>query len=151
MSACSPRLTTLATSSVPEPVAATVVLDTSAAVEVLLGSSTGLSARRRLRSTQLHAPAHLDAEVLSAIGRLQRAGEIDVDEVAAALTELAAAPISRHPLPELLIDAWRLRDRYRLVDALSVALSERLGIPLATTDARLARAYERAELIAPAS
>ena len=151
MSACSPRSTTLATSSVPEPVAGSVVLDASAAVEVLVGSSIGLLARGRLRSTRLHAPAHLDAEVLSAIGRLQRAGEFNADEVAAALTELAAAPISRHPLPELLIGAWQLRDRHRLVDALYVALSERLRIPLVTTDARLARAFERAELIAPAS
>jgi predicted nucleic acid-binding protein len=132
---------------VPDPLAEALVIDASAAVEALLGSTTGEAVRRRMRGTQLHAPAHLDAEVLSALGRLHRAGELRADAVTTQLTELAAAPIARHPLPELLAAAWQLRDRLRLVDALYVALSEQVGARLLTTDARLARGVDVAELV----
>ena len=140
-----------ARSSGTDPLAESLVVDASAAVEALLGSPTGLAARRRMRGTQLHAPAHLDAEVLSALGRLQRAGEIPARAVRTGLTELATGPIARHPLPALLTAAWQMRDRLRLVDALYVALSEQLCIRLLTTDARLARGSGVAELVAPGS
>lgn len=127
------------------------MLDASAAVEALLGSATGRAVRRRMRGTQLHAPAHLDAEVLSALGRLHRAGDASAQAVTTGLTELVTAPIARHPLPGLLTAAWQMRDRLRLVDALYVVLSEQLGARLITTDARLARGAGIAELVASGS
>jgi predicted nucleic acid-binding protein len=141
---------TLVTSSVPDPPPEPLVLDASAAVEALLGTTTGLAVRGRLRSTQLHAPAHLDAQVLSAMGRLHRAGDITAATVTAGLTELACAPITRHPLPKLLTGAWKLHDRHRLVDGLYITLSEHLSAQLLTTDARLARSSQLAELVAAA-
>jgi predicted nucleic acid-binding protein len=123
------------TSSVPE----SVVVDASAMVEALIGTRLGSATRTRLRGCELHAPAHLDAEVLSALGRLHRAGELDATIVSASLNELAVAPIVRHPLAGLLSGAWAARDRLRLVDALYVELSTVLGAALVTTDARLAR------------
>lgn len=138
-----------AKTSVPDPLAEAIVVDASAVVEALLGSTVGLAARHRMRGTQLHAPAHLDAEVLSALGRLHRAGDIPADVVTTGLHDLAEAPFARHPLPRLLITAWQMRDRLRLVDALYVSLSEQLGTRLVTTDARLARSSGLAELIAP--
>lgn len=127
------------------------MVDASAVVEALLGSTTGLATRHRMRGTRLHAPAHLDAEVLSALGRLHRAGDIPAGAVTTGLNELAGAPIARHPLPGLLTAAWQMRDRLRLVDALYVALSEQLGTRLLTTDARLARGSGLAELVASGS
>lgn len=103
--------------------------------------------RARLRGCELHGPAHLDAEVLSALGRLRRAGELDADAVSGALTELAVAPIARHHLASLLAGAWSARERLRLVDALYVELSHTLGVPLVTVDARLARATATAQVI----
>jgi len=101
-----------------------------------------------MRSRELHAPAHLDAEVLSALGRLHRAGELAADAVATAVTELAAAPIRRHRLAKLLAGAWEARDQLRLVDALYIELAASLGpLPLLTTDARRSRACPLAELI----
>lgn len=141
----------LATISVPDPLTEALVLDASAVVEALLGSSTGRAVRRRMRGTQLHAPAHLDAEALSALGRLNRAGEVPVEVVTTGLTELATAPIARHALPGLLAAAWQMRDRLRLVDAVYATLAEQLDAGLLTTDARLARSYERAELVTPAT
>lgn len=126
-----------------------IVLDASAVVEALLGTTLGVAVRGRMRGHRLHAPAHLDAEVLSALGRLHRADGFHESTVAAALDELAAAPIRRHPLTGLLPGAWARRENQRLVDALYVELAVSLAsAPLLTTDARLARSHDRAELIA---
>lgn len=42
----------------------------------------------------MHAPAHFDAEVLSALGRMQRAGALTVAYVDAALEELRQVPVT---------------------------------------------------------
>lgn len=125
----------------------TIVVDASTMVEALIGTRVGASARIRLRGCELHAPAHLDAEILSALGRLHRAGELDAAAVSAALSELAVAPIARHHLAGLLAGAWSARDRLRLVDALYVELSSALDATLMTTDKRLARVSPAAELV----
>ncbi len=126
-----------------------LVLDASAVVEALLSTDLGVKVRERMRGQRLHAPAHLDAEVLSVLGRLDRAGEVPHATVTAALGELATAPIQRHPLADLLAGAWARRENQRLVDALYSELAAALdSIPLLTTDARLARADGHAELVA---
>lgn len=130
-----------------EPSRSAAVLDASAAVELLAGRPLGTPVRARLEGVTLHAPAHLEAECLSALGRLHRAGMLSTDQVHKGLGDLAGAPITRHPLPGLLAGAWALRERIRLADALYVALADELDIPLLTIDARLARAASRAELI----
>jgi predicted nucleic acid-binding protein len=128
---------------VPEP----IVVDASAIVDALIGSRLGLAVRTRFRGCELHAPAHIDAEVLSALGRLHHAGELDAATVAARLSELTIAPIVRHPLARLLAGAWSARDQLRLVDALYVELSNTLDATLVTTDGRLARARTDVELV----
>ena len=117
-----------------------LVVDASAAVEVVLRSEVGARATNHMRRARLHAPAHLDAEVLSALGRLVRAGAVDGGDAATALADLAVAPIERHPLAGLLVGAWRRRDTQRLSDALYVELADALApARLLTADARLAR------------
>jgi predicted nucleic acid-binding protein len=116
---------------------AEIVLDASALVDVLLGNEIGRSVRRRIGGHGLHGPAHIDAEVLSALGRLHRAGELEVGDVDEILRGLAAAPLERHPVAGLLIGAWSRRDRLRLVDAIYVELAETLKVPLITTDRKL--------------
>jgi predicted nucleic acid-binding protein len=135
-------------SSVPDRRTAALVVDASALVEALIGTQLGRAVRARMRGHELHGPAHLDAEVLSALGRLHRAGELPADTVTAALRELEAAPIVRHHLSGLLLGAWQARDRLRLVDALYLELGTKLRVVLLTTDARLARASATAELVA---
>lgn len=124
-----------------------VVLDAAALVEALIGTQLGIAVRERLRGCELHAPAHIDAETLSALGRLHRAGELDATTVSTALGELALAPIIREPLPGLLAGAWAARDQLRLVDALYVELATTLQATLLTTDARVTRARPGIELI----
>jgi predicted nucleic acid-binding protein len=128
-----------------------LVLDASALVEALIGTTIGTSVRARMRGCELHAPAHLDAEVLSALGRLHRAGDLNDAHVSHALGDLAVAPITRHDLAPLLAGAWAARDRLRLGDAVYVELSNALATKLVTTDARLARAHAAAELVTAAT
>jgi predicted nucleic acid-binding protein len=125
-----------------------LVVDASAVVEALIGTGLGDEVRARMRGCQLHAPAHLDAEVLSALGRLHRAGELELAKVLSALSELASAPIRRHPLAGLLLGAWGRRENQRLVDALHAELAASLeSARVLTTDARLARSDDRVELV----
>jgi predicted nucleic acid-binding protein len=123
-----------------------IVLDASAMVDLLIAESHAVAIRRRLRDSTVHVPAHFDAEVLSALGRLCRAGTLTADEARALVGAVASAPFSREPLPGLLDGAWSRRQILRLVDALYVELAERLGVTLVTTDARLSKAYPGAVL-----
>ncbi|MFP3941240.1 MAG: type II toxin-antitoxin system VapC family toxin [Thermoanaerobaculia bacterium] len=118
------------------------VLDASAAVELLLGTGAGARADRALRGETVAAPAHVDAEVLSALARLFREGAVAQERVERSVAALARAPVRRFPLPPLLVEAWALRANLALRDALYVALARRLGAALVTADARLARAPE---------
>ena len=85
----------------------------------------------------LHAPAHLDADVLSALGRLHRAGDLEAEDVESKLRDLVAAPIQRHGVDDLVIGAWSRRHQLRLVDALYVRLAIVRDLRLVTTDRRL--------------
>ena len=124
-----------------------VVVDASAFVDILANTSRAAAVRVRLRSVEAHAPAHVDAEVLSALGRLHRTGDLAEGEVAAAIAAIARMPVTRHPLPRLLPAAWSHRQSIRVVDGLYVALAETLQAPLITTDERLARACTVAEVL----
>lgn len=124
-----------------------VIVDASAMVDLLVGSTLAASIEDRLRGHQLHVPVHFDAEVLSALGRLQRAGEMTVRQVTTRLQRVAGAPIQRHLLAPLLVSTWKLRHNLRLVDALYVELADRLDAPIVTTDAGLAAASPGAELL----
>jgi predicted nucleic acid-binding protein len=128
-----------------------VVVDASAIVDLLVGSSYASAVRARLGDTVWHAPAHLDAEVLSALGRLARAERLAEADVRARLDLLASLPVQRRLLPPLLSGAWARRADLRLVDALYVELAHQLGAPLITTDRRLARATPLADPIIPGS
>lgn len=116
---------------------ADVVADASALVDLLLGNELGDAVRARLTGHSLHAPAHADAEILSAFGRLQRAGELEADAVETMIGRLEAAPIERHPVADLLRGAWSRRHQLRFADALYVELAAARTMPLITTDRRL--------------
>ncbi len=116
---------------------AEAVVDASALVDLLLDNDLSGAVRRRIAGHALHTPAHIDAEVLSALGRLHPAGDLGADTVESKLIELTVAPIQRHPVTELLLGTWVRRHRLRLVDALYVELAVFRGVPLVTTDHRL--------------
>ncbi|MFD2415908.1 type II toxin-antitoxin system VapC family toxin [Amycolatopsis pigmentata] len=124
-----------------------VVVDASALVDLLAGTDYAAATKKRLVGTVMHAPAHMDAEVLSALGRLQRAGDLNVAGVETGLSALATVPVTRHPVVELAVGAWARRADLRLADALYVELAVRLHARVLTTDQRLARATSVAENI----
>ena len=122
-----------------------LVLDASAMVDLLLGAESAALIRVRLLSGQLHAPAHFDAEVLSALGRLNQAGHLPAAMVSSLLPRVENARVQRHPVGPLLAGAWSRRGELRLVDALYVELAERLDAPIISTDDRLVAATPGAE------
>ncbi|MGQ0680006.1 MAG: type II toxin-antitoxin system VapC family toxin [Actinomycetota bacterium] len=117
-----------------------LVLDACAMVDLLISSPVAGKIRLRLAGSRLHVPAHFDAEVLSALGRLHCDGRLSAQETVVRVDRLATAPIQRHPLPPLLAGAFGRRHNLRLVDALYVQLADQLGAPLITSDRALASA-----------
>ena len=120
--------------------ATALVLDASAMVDLLLDTTASRAVQSAVRGRPLAVPAHFDTEVLSAIGRLHRAGELTDSAAHARIERLAAAPLQREPLAPLLIGTWARRDA-RLTDALYLELASVLGTVVLTTDHRLARAH----------
>lgn len=119
-----------------------LVLDASAATELLLGTPLGRAVAARLEGEQgpLHAPHLLDVEVTSALRRLVHTRAVRLEEADEALANFALLPIARYAHVELLGRAWRLRATVSAYGAMYVALAEALAAPLLTCDARLAAA-----------
>lgn len=137
------------TSSVTDPpaVAETYVVDASLLVEVVITRAGWRGVAERIRNVALHAPAHVDVEVVSALARLVRAGKLSGAQADQALGRFADAPITRHPLPDLVVGSWARTGSLRVADALYVELAATLGTRVLTTDARLSRASDLAELV----
>lgn len=125
-----------------------VVVHVSAVVELLLGTDQGNSVHGRLRGTRPHAPAQIDAEVLSCLARLSGSPGLPAAVADQAVARLAVMPLVRHETADLLPAAWAQRAALGPADMLYVALADRLHAPLVTTDPRLADTYPRAEVIA---
>ncbi len=116
-----------------------IVVDAAAVVDLVCDFPAAGPYRQALTgSSALAAPAHLDAEVISALGRLERAGRLRSE--AERVRALARFPARRWPLRPLLESAWALRDRVAVRDALYVALAISLEATLITTDKRLRKA-----------
>lgn len=115
------------------------VVDAATVVDLICDLPPGEPYRAHLLAAEaVAAPAHLDAEVLSALGRLKRAGQLTHEaQRVAALRTLKAR---RWPLRPLLDAAWRLTDRIAVRDALYVALAASLDATLVSTDGRLRNA-----------
>lgn len=88
----------------------------------------------------LFAPAHIDAEITSALRGLARVNKAVERAAPRALKHLAAFPLRRMPLAPLLDRMWRLRANVTPCDAAYVALAEQLRCPLLTCDAKLSTA-----------
>lgn len=116
----------------------TAVIDAATVVDLICGFPAAIPFLPHLSAaTTWAAPAHLDAEVLSALGRLKRAGQLTQESER--VKKLGTLAAQRWPLPPLLPVAWALTDRIAVRDALYVALAQSLDATLITTDARLRR------------
>jgi predicted nucleic acid-binding protein len=119
-----------------------IVVDASALIELLLGSSEAKAIEQWLfdDGQSLHAPHLLDVEVTQVIRRHAATGAIDDSRGQAAIGDLAVFPIRRYPHDALLPRIWELRSNFTAYDAAYVALAEALDAPLLTRDRRLAGA-----------
>lgn len=119
-----------------------IVLDASALVELLLGTSAGRALAARIADPVigLHVPHVADVEVAQALRRYARDGALDEAEAAAALEDLRSLDLQRHAHEPLLDRVWALRHNLSAYDAVYVALAEGLDTVLLTCDSRLAHA-----------
>ena len=129
-----------------------IVLDASAAIELLLRTPTGNRVEEMIFSTgeSLHAPHLIDLEIAQVLRRFARADRISSARGAEALQDLADMSLNRHHHTLLLTRTWQLRENLTAYDAVYVALAELLEALLLTCDGRMARATNhraRIELI----
>ena len=119
-----------------------IVLDASALVELILHTKTGALVAGRIADPAegLHVPHLADIEVVQALRRYVREGEIDADAAEAALEDFRALDLQRHAHEPLLGRVWELRKNLTAYDAVYVALAEVLDGMLLTCDRRLSHA-----------
>ena len=117
-----------------------IVLDASAALELLLNTEGGtrVSARIADPAESLHSPHLLSVEVTQVLRRYATTGSVATDVAVSALDDLAALDIERYEHEPLLSRVWDLRDNVTAYDAVYLALAEALDAPLLTFDSKLA-------------
>jgi predicted nucleic acid-binding protein len=117
-----------------------IVADASAIIELLLQTSLGVRVEKRVygRFEEIHAPHLLDVEVVSALRRFVRKGEVLQDRAEEAVEDLGLLRIVRHAHGDLLRRAWELRENVTAYDAMYVALAESIAAPIITCDRPLA-------------
>ncbi|HLQ39163.1 MAG TPA: type II toxin-antitoxin system VapC family toxin [Planctomycetota bacterium] len=119
-----------------------IVVDASAMTELLLQTAVGARVEARLLrdDDRLHAPHLLDVEVLQALRRFVRTGDVDQDRARQAIEDLMLFDILRHAHHDLLGRAFELRGNLSAYDAVYVALAEALDARFVTCDRPLGAA-----------
>jgi predicted nucleic acid-binding protein len=122
-----------------------IVVDASAITEFVLQTDLGRRVESRLfqDAAELHAPHLLDVEVVQALRRLVRTGDVTSARAEEALDDLAILAIRRHSHLDLLGRVWELRDNLTAYDAIYVVLAEATDAVLVTCDARLGGALRQ--------
>ncbi|MGH4016737.1 MAG: type II toxin-antitoxin system VapC family toxin [Pseudonocardiaceae bacterium] len=119
----------------------TIVVDASIVVRLLVNRPTDDVLRQRFAAPRaVHAPQLIDAEVASAVRGLLLGGKISLPRATEMLADFAALRITRYPMRPHLGRIIELRNNLTAYDALYVAVSETLRIPLLTQDTKFSRA-----------
>lgn len=121
-----------------------IVIDASAALEILLRTDTGAAMRPVVDDAHadLHAPALCDIEVTSGLRRAIRLGAITDDRAVHVLEDYLDLPLRKHGHEGLLGRVFELRANFSAYDGAYVALAEQIHATLLTGDGRLRRAIQ---------
>jgi predicted nucleic acid-binding protein len=119
-----------------------IVLDASAAVEMLLATEQGQQVADRLAdpAESVHVPHLLAVEVAQVLRRLVASGDVTSQRAAGALEDLADLDAERYAHEPFLDRMFALRANLTAYDAAYVVLAEVLDAPLVTFDRRIAAA-----------
>jgi len=120
-----------------------IVIDASAVLEILSGSSIGLQLETAIAHLGLHAPELLDLEVANTVRRWETAGILRPNEGESLMTVFLAMRITRYPHLPLLGDVWRMRHNLTAYDAAYLALARHLDAELLTMDEGLKKRSKR--------
>ena len=117
-----------------------LVIDASAAVELLMATPTGFAIEDNLSSSgeQLAAPHLIDIEVLHAFRRFRLLNVLSAERAEQALEDFGDLSISRYGHEMLRTEIWRLKDNLTAYDATYVSLGILLDAPIVTCDSKLA-------------
>jgi predicted nucleic acid-binding protein len=116
----------------------TYVVDCSIIIRLLASHQGDDLLRQRLART-VHAPALLDAEVSSVVRGLAITGSakrITATRAGQMLADYAGLRIVRYPMQPLQVRVFELRHNLTAYEAMYVALSEILRLPLLTDDSK---------------
>jgi len=118
-----------------------IVLDASALVELILNTPAGHLVAERIADPieSLHVPHLADVEVVQALRRYVREGQLDTKAAAQALHDFRELDLQRHAHEPLLDRVWELRKNLTAYDAVYVGLAEVLDAALLTCDRPLSR------------
>lgn len=125
------------------------MVDASIVVALLTGNKqTDAIAAQLNRDPDAIAPAHLDAEVLSALRGRPLGKHPTMGDLRTAVARLSAAPIRRVPLehPRLLAETVRWFHNLSAYDAYYAALAKEFDATLMTGDKGLADTATRAQI-----
>lgn len=119
----------------------TLVVDASTVVAALVdGGPGGTWAESVLVSEPLAAPHLMPVEATNILRRAVLARQLSDDVASLARTDLIQLRVELFGFEPFADRVWELRSSVTAYDAWYVALAESLDAPLATLDARLARA-----------
>jgi predicted nucleic acid-binding protein len=116
-----------------------IVLDASAALELVLRTDAGAEIARRIApaTETLHAPHVIDLEVAQVLRRYTAGRHLTPARASEALQDFLDLDLNRYSHDLLLPRIWELKDNVTAYDAAYLALGEALGAPLLTRDRRL--------------
>ncbi len=119
-----------------------IVLDASAAVDVLLNIGASARIRARIEAEDydgIRVPHLFEVEILHTLRREYLRGLLSDERSEIALNRLSTMKLTHHPHTPFIERVWELKDNVTAYDASYIALAETLDAPLITTDGRLAR------------